>query len=96
LSEQVDKGLLAIARDDGGRGAATYAWDFTLYRPGIYGARQSAERLFHVVVTQASAFDGLWERARGAINEKLAALEPDADIVTFDALHSALRRARVR
>jgi hypothetical protein len=96
LSEQIAAGLASIARDDDGKGAATYAWDFTLLRPGIYGAKQPAPKLFHLVVTKASPFDGLWEQARAALNEKLRILEPDAKQLEKEDLERALRMARVR
>lgn len=96
LSAQILAGLEAIARDDDGNGAATYAWDFTLLRPGVYGPRQPAEKLFHLLVAQAGPFDPLWERARQALNEKLAALEPDARALEVEDFNRALRRARVR
>ena len=96
LVEQIDEGLAAIARDDDGDGAATYAWDFTLFRPGVYGAKQPAEKLFHLVVGKANAFDPLWERARAALNEKLDAFEPDAERVSSEDFAQALRVARYR
>jgi hypothetical protein len=96
LSLQIEEGLAAIARDDGGSGAATYAWDFTLYRPGVYGAKQPAEKLFHLVVTRASPFDALWEQAREALNDKLAQLEPDARRITVDDITRTLRVARMK
>lgn len=96
LGEQLRDGLDAIVRDDDGAGAATYAWDFTLYRPGIYGAKQPAERLFHLVVERAGPFDPLWERARVALNDKLAQLEPDTRALEAEDFERALRRARVR
>lgn len=96
LSEQIRAGLEGIARDDDGAGAATYAWDFTLYRPGVYGARQPSERLFHLVVERAGPFDPLWERARLALNDKLAALEPETRALEAGDFERALRRARVR
>lgn len=96
LDEQIRAGLEAIARDDDGAGAATYAWDFTLYRPGVYGALQPGERLFHLVVERAGPFDPLWERARLALNDKLSALEPDTRALEADDFERALRRARVR
>lgn len=96
LSVQIEAGLASIARDDNGSGAATYAWDFTLYRPGVYGAKQPAEKLFHLVVTKASAFDPLWEQAREALNDKLALLEPDAKRITVDDVTRTLRVARMK
>ncbi|HUR27356.1 MAG TPA: peptidoglycan-binding protein, partial [Planctomycetota bacterium] len=96
LSVQIEAGLAAIARDDDGSGAATYAWDFTLYRPGVYGAKQPAEKLFHLVVTKASAFDALWEQAREALNDKLALLEPEAKRITIDDVTRTLRVARMK
>lgn len=96
LSLQIEAGLAAIARDDDGSGAATYAWDFTLYRPGVYGAQQPAEKLFHLVVAHASAFDPLWEQAREALNEKLALLEPDARRITVEDVTRTLRVARMK
>lgn len=94
--EQIRTGLESIVRDDDGTGAATYAWDFTLLRPGVYGPRQPAEKLFHLVVAQAGPFDPLWERARLALNDKLALLEPAARAIVAEDFERALRRARVR
>lgn len=96
LSLQIEEGLASIARDDDGSGAATYAWDFTLLRPGVYGAKQPAEKLFHLVVTHASAFDPLWEQAREALNDKLVQLEPDAKRITIDDVTRTLRVARMK
>jgi hypothetical protein len=96
LAQQIEEGLLEIERDDGGDGAATYAWDFTLYRPGVYGRRQSAEKLFHVVVAKASAFDQLWERAVDAINDKLDRYEPESARMDLTLVQQALKIARVR
>jgi hypothetical protein len=96
LSVQIEAGLASIARDDDGTGAATYAWDFTLYRPGVYGAKQPAEKLFHLVVTKASPFDPLWEQAREALNDKLALLEPEAKRITIDDVTRTLRVARMK
>lgn len=96
LSVQIEAGLAAIVRDDDGSGAATYAWDFTLHRPGVYGAKQPAEKLFHLVVTKASAFDLLWEQAREALNEKLMLLEPDARRLSVDDFTRTLRVARMK
>lgn len=96
LSEQIAAGLAAIVRDDDGVGAATYAWDFALHRPGVYGAKQPAEKLFRLVVTRASAFDALWEQARAALNDKLALLEPDAALVQAEDVARSLRVARMK
>lgn len=96
LTEQIRAGLDAIVRDDDGTGAATYAWDFTLLRPGVYGAKQPAERLFHLVVEKAGPFDPLWEQAREALNDKLLALEPEAGLLDADDFARTLRQARVR
>jgi hypothetical protein len=96
LSVQLAAALAAIVRDDEDGGAATYAWDVALFRPGIYGALQPAERLFHLVVTKASAFDPLWEEARAALNEKLALLEPEAALVQADDFARSLRVARMK
>lgn len=96
LVEQLGVGLASIERDDDGRGAATYAWDFTLYRPGVCGPRQPGERLFHLVVERAGPFDPLWEQAREALNDKLLALEPEARLLDVEDFARALRQARVR
>lgn len=96
LAEQVVVGLAAIARDDDGSGPATYAWDFSLYRPGVYAAKQPAPRIFHLVVSRATAFDPLWAQARDALNAKLRALEPGAPLVEHEDVSRALQRARYR
>ena len=96
LSEQIAVALAAIARDDDGSTAATYAWDVTLRRPGVYGAKQPAETLLHLMVAQASAFDVLWEQARQALNSKLALLEPEAALLTAEDIARSLRVARMK
>ncbi len=96
LTEQISAGLAAIVRDDDGDGAATYAWDFTLFRPGVYGNKQPAEKLFHLVVEKAGAFDAVWEQARAALNDKIEQLEPDSARVAAADFAAALRVARYR
>ncbi len=96
LALQIDEALPQIVRDDDGGGPATYGWDVRLYKPGIYAAHQPAEELLHLVVTRAGPFDAVWQQALGAVNEKLASCEPDADVVDEASLRRALQRARYR
>jgi hypothetical protein len=96
LSQQIDESLLGITRDDDGSGAATYAWDVRLHRPGIYSARQPAEELLHLAVKSAGPFDPVWQQALSALNERLRRFEPGAAVVDAAALTRALQRARYR
>ena len=96
LSNQIKEALDAIVRDDDGSGAATYQWDVTFYRPGVYGAGQPATPLWHIGIEQVSAFDAVWENARDVLTRRLAQVEPDALPPTTHDFENALRRARVR
>ena len=73
-----------------------YSWDLHLYRPGVYGRRQPAEPLIHLVVTEASPFDPVWDEAREMLAERLRALESDAVPPSAEDFTLALRRARFR
>lgn len=96
LSAQIAQALEGIVRDDDAKGATTYSWDVTFYRPGIYGRRQPTEPLWHVVVERASPFDPVWSEAREALASRLGDLEPDSAPPSDDDFQRALRRARVR
>ncbi len=96
LSVQVREALDAIARNDDESGAATYSWDVTIYRPGVYGRRQPAEPLWHVVVDRAGAFDPVWQKAKQALEERMREIEPEGAPPSDDDFRMALRRARVR
>lgn len=96
LALQLKEALETITRDDDERGQTTYSWDVTLYRPGVYGRRQPAEPLWHLVVERAGAFDPVWQEARQALTQRMLAVEPDARPPTEDDFMLALRRARVR
>jgi hypothetical protein len=96
LSEQVQAALDKIARDDDGSGPVTYTWDVTFLRPGVYSAGQPAEKMWHVVVHKANAFDPVWQQAADAIASRMLYAEPDATPPTLDDFVAALRRARVR
>ena len=96
LAEQIENALATIARDDNKSGAATYAWELHLHRPGIYSARQPAEELLKLVVSKANAFDQVWQQAVAGLNVRLQRYEPDADVVTMARLRQALQRARYR
>ncbi|HEY1098184.1 MAG TPA: hypothetical protein VGF99_04620, partial [Myxococcota bacterium] len=96
LAEQIEAALAAIARDDDGSGAATYAWELHLHRPGIYSARQPAEELLKLVVTKANAFDAVWQQAVAGLNVRLQRYEPEAEPVSMARVRQALQRARYR
>lgn len=96
LSRQVKEALDGIRRNDDESGAVTYSWDVTFYKPGVYGRRQPAEALWHLVVDRAGAFDPVWQRAKQALEERMAEIEPDGAPPSDDELVLALRRARVR
>lgn len=95
LSVQVKHALETIVRVETRSGATAYAWDVTFYRPGIYGAGQTAEPLWHVAVDEASAFDPVWVKAREVLSARLEQMEPAFEL-TDDMFTLALRRARVR
>ncbi len=96
LSEQVRDALDSITRDDDTAGAATYSWDVTFHRPGVYGPGQPAPEIWRLVVERATAFDSVWREACDAITIKELYFEPDAEPPTMDDFVLALRRARVR
>ena len=97
LTEQVDRYLECIRREETtDRDAVTYQLELSLYRPGTYGAGQKAEKLLHVVVTQASAYDSTWTQARTAIEKTMTQYEPHSTPPSADAILAAIRRARVR
>jgi len=96
LSTQIVTALDDITRDDDGTGPATYRWDVTFYRPGVYGAGQPATPLWHIGIEQVTAFDAVWDNARRVLTKRLAQLEPDERPLTAEDFEMALRRARVR
>jgi hypothetical protein len=96
LSEQVREALERIERNADERGAATYSWDVTFFRPGVYGARQPAEPLWHVVVERAGAFDPVWGEAQQKLRERIADVESLDAAPSSEDFVAALRRARVR
>lgn len=96
LTEQVLEALENIVRDRDEKGAATYSWDVTFLRPGVYGAGQPAEPLWHVVVERAGAFDPVWGEAQRALYERIADTEPEGAPPTEEDFVRALRKARVR
>jgi len=100
LSAQIDAAIDAIARDDGAAAgaltAATYGWTLVLHRPGIYAAKQPAEELLRLTVTQAGPFDPVWEQAVAALNIRLRRYDPDAPPIGMERVRLALQRARYR
>jgi hypothetical protein len=96
LAAQVTVALGTIARLDDDTVPVHYAWDVTLYRPGVYSDGQTAEPLWHLVVERAHAFDAVWARAVEAVATRLALIEPDATPLTLPDVIAALRQARVR
>jgi hypothetical protein len=96
LHAQVFHALNDIESDGGVRGVPTYSWDVTLYRPGIYGRRQPAEAVLHIVVERAASLDPVWQEARDALAARLAELEPTSLPPSDDDFTNALRRARAR
>ncbi len=97
LSEQAFAALSLLKKDpqDGLR-ATTYSWDVVFYRPGVYAAGQKAEELVHLVVTSATAFDPVWQKAQANLQLLVRKLERDAPVPSFDDLVAALRQARAR
>jgi hypothetical protein len=97
LSEQAFTALGKIQKDpqDGLR-ATTYSWDVVFYKPGIYAAGQKAQDLVHLVVTSATAFDPVWQKAQANLQILVRKLERDGAVPTFDDIVGALRQARAR
>jgi hypothetical protein len=97
LSEQAFAALGKIQKDpqDGLR-ATTYSWDVVFYKPGIYAAGQKAQDLVHLVVTSATAFDPVWQKAQANLHILVRKLERDGPVPTFDDIVGALRQARAR
>lgn len=96
LTEQVRAALGDIARLNDDTVPVHYAWDVTLYRPGVYRDGQMAEPLWHLVVERAHAFDPVWARAVEAVAMRLLLIEPDVTPLTLPDVIAALRQARVR
>jgi peptidoglycan hydrolase-like protein with peptidoglycan-binding domain len=96
LSRQIVEALEGIVRDDDGRGPPSYAWDVTFYKPGVYGAGQPAEPLWHIGLAHTSPFDDVWREAARVLGDRLATLEPEARAPTTEDFERALRRARYR
>ena len=96
LAEQVQAALDTITRDSDSMSAATYSWDVTFFRPGVYGQGQPAPEIWRLVVERATAFDKVWREACDAITIKYLYLEPDTAPPTIEDFVMALRRARVR
>ncbi len=94
MSLQLEAAFDAIVRDDDGSGAATYGWQLVLHRPGIYAAKQPAEELLKLTVTNAGPFDPVWTQALDALNDRLSRYESDADPIERDRISRALQRAR--
>jgi hypothetical protein len=96
LSRQITEALDSIVRDDDGKGPPSYEWDVTFYKPGIYGAGQPAEPLWHIGLARTSPFDDVWGEAARVLGERLTQLEPEARAPTAEDFERALRRARYR
>ncbi len=96
LTEQIERALRAVRRDDDGRGPATYRFELALVRPGVYAAGQPAPELLRLVVERAGPFDPAWRRALDALNERLQRHEPDARALGDADVRTALQRARYR
>jgi hypothetical protein len=97
LSEQAFTALGKIQKDpqDGLR-ATTYSWDVVFYKPGVYAAGQKAQDLVHLVVTSATAFDPVWQKAQANLHILVRKLERDGPVPSFDDIVAALRQARAR
>jgi len=96
LAIQLSDGLKKIKRNDDEKGALTYSWDVTFHKPGVYGAKQPAQALWHIVVDKASPFDSVWSEAREKLNTRIKRIEPDTPELTAADFRSALQRARFR
>lgn len=97
LSEQAFAALLKIQKDPAISNKATsYSWDVLFYKPGVYGAGQKAQDLVHLVVTSATAFDPVWQKAQANLQVLVRRLEPNGAVPTIDDIVAALRQARAR
>ena len=97
LSEQAFAALLKIQRDASATNkATTYSWDVVFYKPGIYGPGQKAQDLVHLVVTSATAFDPVWQKAQANLHVLVRRLERDTPVPTLEDIVGALRQVRAR
>lgn len=76
-------------------GPVRYSWDVTFHRPGVYGAYQPAEPLWHIGIENVSPFADVWEKARQVLSEKFETLG-ELHLPVQKDFEQALRRARVR
>lgn len=97
FSQQLETALGLITREaEQVNKATTYSWDFVLYKPGVYSAKQKADELLHVQVREALPFDQVWEQARVEIGKRIRRYDSQALPPTSAEIQVALRRARVR
>lgn len=97
FTAQLDQALqLIVKEEDRANKATTYSWDFVLYKPGVYGAKEQAEELLHVQVREALPFDDVWEQARQEIARRIRRYDSKAKPPTNAEIQVALRRARVK
>lgn len=97
LSEQAFTALTKIQKDPSSANkATTYSWDVMFFRPGVYGAGQKATDLVHLVVTSATPFDPVWQRAQANLQVMIRKLESNAPVPTVEDIVGALRQARAR
>lgn len=96
LGQQLEDALERLTTFEDDKGVLMYAWDVTFFVPGVYGAGQKAEALWHVVIDGAGPFDDVWKRAKGTLNDRLRGRDPTCPALTDDRFTRALRRARVR
>lgn len=97
LSEQAFAALMKIQKDPSATNkATTYSWDVMFFKPGVYGGGQKAQDLVHLVVTSATAFDPVWQRAQANLQVMVRKLESNAPVPTVDDIVAALRQARAR
>ncbi|MCP4499957.1 MAG: hypothetical protein GY822_08360 [Deltaproteobacteria bacterium] len=94
LAEQMEDALARIQPNDDDRGALTYSWDVTFFVPGVYGAGQQAEPLWHIVVDKSGPFDPVWHKARATLNERLQGRDPTCPALSDERFTRALRKAR--
>ncbi|MDP2345841.1 MAG: peptidoglycan-binding protein [Deltaproteobacteria bacterium] len=97
LSEQAFAALLKIVKDPSATNkATTYSWDVVFFKPGVYGPGQKAQDLVHLVVTSATAFDPVWQKAQANLHVLIRKLERDTPVPTLDDILAALRQLRAR
>jgi hypothetical protein len=95
LRTQYTESLEKIQASRVKNGPVRYSWDVTFYKPGVYGAYQPAEPLWHIGIQDVSPFAEIWAEARQALVDKFSTFR-ETEVPIQRDFERALRRARMR